>query len=125
MLTLYDLINALTQKDGAETNERRLSSSLSLSLSLGLSLRGCCALRAAGQKNQPQPGRLAGANCESSPHHFPTSTMELEPVSTSGTADRRPTADERAAAYKPGSIVRVRLKNFLTYADVEFKPGPR
>ena len=50
--------------------------------------------------------------------------MELEPVSTAGT-DRRPTADERAAAYKPGSIVRVRLKNFLTYADVEFKPGPR
>ena len=48
--------------------------------------------------------------------------MELEPVSA---ADARPTADERAATYKPGSIVRVRLKNFLTYKDVEFHPGPR
>lgn len=27
--------------------------------------------------------------------------------------------------YKPGSIRRVRLHNFLTYADVEFFPGPR
>ena len=49
--------------------------------------------------------------------------MEVEPVSTGG--DRRPTEAERAATYKPGSIVRVRLKNFLTYASVEFRPGPR
>lgn len=27
--------------------------------------------------------------------------------------------------YKPGSIRRVRLKNFLTYNNVEFQPGPR
>ena len=27
--------------------------------------------------------------------------------------------------YKPGSVQRVKLTNFLTYADVEFKPGPR
>jgi len=27
--------------------------------------------------------------------------------------------------YKPGSIRRVRLKNFLTYNNVEFNPGPR
>ena len=50
--------------------------------------------------------------------------MELEPVSTEPDLGR-PTAAERAATYKPGSIVRVRLHNFLTYADVEFRPGPR
>jgi len=49
--------------------------------------------------------------------------MELEPVSAA--ADVRPTADELAATYKPGSIVRVRLRDFLTYANVEFRPGPR
>ena len=27
--------------------------------------------------------------------------------------------------YKPGSISRVKLKNFLTYHEVEFYPGPR
>lgn len=27
--------------------------------------------------------------------------------------------------YKPGSITRIKLHNFLTYQDVEFKPGPR
>jgi ABC-type hemin transport system ATPase subunit len=29
-----------------------------------------------------------------------------------------------AISYIPGSIVRVQLKNFLTYDFVEFKPGP-
>lgn len=48
--------------------------------------------------------------------------MELEPVSAAAV---RPTADELAATYKPGSIVRVRLRDFLTYANVEFRPGPR
>eukprot|EP00551_Chaetoceros_affinis_P006129 CAMPEP_0203670242 /NCGR_PEP_ID=MMETSP0090-20130426/6384_1 /ASSEMBLY_ACC=CAM_ASM_001088 /TAXON_ID=426623 /ORGANISM="Chaetoceros affinis, Strain CCMP159" /LENGTH=1165 /DNA_ID=CAMNT_0050535065 /DNA_START=104 /DNA_END=3601 /DNA_ORIENTATION=+ len=33
--------------------------------------------------------------------------------------------EERLRQYKPGSILRVKLKNFLTYADVEFRPGPR
>ena len=55
------------------------------------------------------------------PQH--ANTMELEPVSAA--ADVRPTADELAATYKPGSIVRVRLRDFLTYANVEFRPGPR
>lgn len=27
--------------------------------------------------------------------------------------------------YRPGSIQRVKLHNFLTHANVEFKPGPR
>ena len=27
--------------------------------------------------------------------------------------------------YKPGSITRVKLQNFLTYHEVEFFPGPR
>lgn len=27
--------------------------------------------------------------------------------------------------YKPGSILRIRMHNFLTYADAEVKPGPR
>lgn len=34
----------------------------------------------------------------------------------------RPTQDERATHYKPGSIKRVKLKNFLTYDAVEFTP---
>lgn len=33
--------------------------------------------------------------------------------------------EERLAQYKDGSILRIKLKNFLTYADVEFRPGPR
>ena len=37
----------------------------------------------------------------------------------------RPTAEERLLEYKEGSIRRLRLQNFLTYADVEFQPGPR
>ena len=32
---------------------------------------------------------------------------------------------EKVGAYKPGSIQRIKLRNFLTYQDVEFKPGPR
>lgn len=32
------------------------------------------------------------------------------------TADRQP--------FAPGAIVRIKLKNFVTYADVEFHPGP-
>jgi len=32
---------------------------------------------------------------------------------------------ETVGDYKPGSIKRIKLKNFLTYADVEFQPGPR
>eukprot|EP00985_Skeletonema_marinoi_P014072 scaffold7056_cov144-Skeletonema_marinoi.AAC.4 len=37
----------------------------------------------------------------------------------------RPSVEERNQRYKPGSIKRVKLKNFLTYDDVEFFPGPR
>jgi len=37
----------------------------------------------------------------------------------------RPTEKEKTLCYKPGSIRRVKLKNFLTYSDVEFCPGPR
>lgn len=37
----------------------------------------------------------------------------------------RPTPEERDSHYKPGSIKRVKLKNFLTYDAVEFTPGPR
>ena len=37
----------------------------------------------------------------------------------------RPTAEERDAHYKPGSIKRVNLNNFLTYDAVEFFPGAR
>jgi hypothetical protein len=33
--------------------------------------------------------------------------------------------EERDSHYKPGSIKRVKLKNFLTYDAVEFFPGPR
>lgn len=37
----------------------------------------------------------------------------------------RPTPEERDAEYKPGSIKRVKLNNFLTYDAVEFFPGAR
>jgi hypothetical protein len=35
------------------------------------------------------------------------------------------TLEERLLEYKPGSIRRIKLKNFLTYNDVEFRPGAR
>lgn len=28
------------------------------------------------------------------------------------------------AVFKPGNIVRIRMNNFLTYSDVEVRPGP-
>ncbi|KAL7447892.1 hypothetical protein ACHAWC_000188, partial [Mediolabrus comicus] len=37
----------------------------------------------------------------------------------------RLSVEERNQQYKPGSIKRVKLKNFLTYDAVEFFPGPR
>ena len=37
----------------------------------------------------------------------------------------RPSQAERDSHYKPGSIKRVKLTNFLTYDAVEFFPGPR
>ncbi len=37
----------------------------------------------------------------------------------------RPSQEERDSHFKPGSIKRVKLKNFLTYDAVEFFPGPR
>jgi hypothetical protein len=33
--------------------------------------------------------------------------------------------DPAVGDYKPGSITRVKLENFLTYNNVEFCPGPR
>lgn len=33
--------------------------------------------------------------------------------------------EERQRQFKPGSIRRIKLHNFLTYADVECFPGPR
>lgn len=41
------------------------------------------------------------------------------------TTIHRPSWDEKDTYYKPGSIKRVKLKNFLTYDAVEFFPGPR
>lgn len=37
----------------------------------------------------------------------------------------RPPPEERATHFKPGSVRRVKLSNFLTYDAVEFMPGPR
>ncbi len=37
----------------------------------------------------------------------------------------RPSQEEKDSHYKPGSIKRVKLTNFLTYDAVEFFPGPR
>lgn len=33
--------------------------------------------------------------------------------------------DDVIGDYRPGSIRRVKLQNFLTHGNVEFKPGPR
>ena len=33
--------------------------------------------------------------------------------------------EELVGTHKPGSISRIKLKNFLTYDFVEFFPGPR
>lgn len=33
--------------------------------------------------------------------------------------------DDAIGDYRPGSIQRVKLQNFLTHGNVEFKPGPR
>ena len=33
--------------------------------------------------------------------------------------------DDPVGKYRPGSIRRIKLKNFLTYERVEFSPGPR
>ena len=33
--------------------------------------------------------------------------------------------DDAVGDYRPGSIQRVKLQNFLTHGNVEFKPGPR
>jgi hypothetical protein len=35
------------------------------------------------------------------------------------------TTNEVIGDYRPGSIQRVKLHNFLTHSDVEFRPGPR
>lgn len=43
----------------------------------------------------------------------------------SAVVDDRPSPEDILAEYKPGSIRNVRLKNFLTYDNVEFQPGPR
>lgn len=40
-------------------------------------------------------------------------------------ADAAATVEELVGGYKPGSIKRVKLTNFLTYENVEFCPGPR
>ena len=37
----------------------------------------------------------------------------------------RPSQEERDSHFKPGSIKRVKLTNFLTYDSVEFYPGSR
>ena len=33
--------------------------------------------------------------------------------------------DEVVGDYKPGSVTKIKLENFLTYGHVEFEPGPR
>ncbi len=47
------------------------------------------------------------------------------PTLTNNNNDNDAAADEHNCSFKSGSIHRVRLKNFLTYSDVEFRPGPR
>ena len=81
----------------------------------------CCWRGWLANAGRPRRSYFAARNVEPN-HNTTANTMELEPVSA---ADVRPTADELAATYKPGSIVRVRLRDFLTYANVEFRPGPR
>ena len=41
------------------------------------------------------------------------------------TFDRSANPDDVIGDYRPGSIQRLKLQNFLTHGNVEFKPGPR
>jgi hypothetical protein len=41
------------------------------------------------------------------------------------TSRHRNSNDDLVGDYRPGSIQRVKLHNFLTHSNVEFKPGPR
>ena len=78
---------------------------------------------------------MNGAAQQSS-HHI--NTLERENMARSKTKGRQSIGkrqktndediEEEPAAeslYKPGSISRVKLHNFLTYNEVEFFPGPR
>ncbi len=53
------------------------------------------------------------------------STIELTMTEVDENEIVRPSQAEIDKSYKPGSIKRVKLKNFLTYDAVEFWPGPR
>jgi hypothetical protein len=55
--------------------------------------------------------------------HKQRKSENKKPVTTT-MADESALA-EKVGTYKPGSIQRIKLHNFLTYQDVEFKPGPR
>lgn len=52
-----------------------------------------------------------------------SSTTPINMVHGSSNTGNR-TADT-IGDYRPGSIRRVKLQNFLTHGNVEFKPGPR
>jgi len=55
---------------------------------------------------------------------LPVQRVFFHSINTTMDIDR-PSVEERNQRYKPGSIKRVKLKNFLTYDAVEFFPGPR
>jgi hypothetical protein len=44
---------------------------------------------------------------------------------TIGTGTVTDNNEEIIGDYRPGSIQRVKLQNFLTHSNVEFRPGPR
>lgn len=56
-----------------------------------------------------------------------TSTAQQQQQQPQAFRTKRPrlSLPNRLSEYKPGSIRRVRLQNFLTYENVEFTPGPR
>ena len=59
-----------------------------------------------------------------SPEHVDGDTSSLSDAPRSrlhGRANRAPNAPDE---YQPGSIVRVKLQNFVTYTSAEFFPGP-
>ncbi len=59
--------------------------------------------------------------------HHKTQEKKIKVTMTASVLDQiyRPSQEEKDSHYKPGSIKRVKLTNFLTYDAVEFFPGPR
>ena len=56
----------------------------------------------------------------------PSSLAKATPGSSNNAHQRRKTGSRHhPSEYTPGSVIKVKLHNFMTYSDVEMEPGPR